>query len=765
MRHHQREGTATPHVATTFLLALLFVTGVGAVGSREVMAGKTARGAPHAAAPQQPLMIAGRAVELAMIPASEHTARITVSPLQPDGTVLPLKDAPVIVGRDWPAPLLKTRSVTSDITVKWVDRRVRVTPHPLTLSLQRKDGSTVQQIRIDEETGAVTFRLGGSLVFGLGQGGPQFDRRGASYPMISNHGAYQLRLFGGRVPIPWLIGASGWAAFFHRPLGSLDLSGEEGRFIPWETEEALPLDLFVVAADQPSQIMAEYADLTGHPHMPPIWALGYQQSHRTLASREEVLSVARTFREKKLPCDVLIYLGTGWCPSGWNTGHGSFTFNERPFPDPEGMIHELNERGFHVVLHAVRPPRHLYGSVGDADVPADDENHAANYWATHLGVFRLGVDGWWPDASENLSVESRLARNRIYWEGPQRERPDLRTYALHRTGYAGMQRYGWLWSGDCDSAWETLRNHIPIGMNTSLSGVPFWGTDTGGFVTTKEYTGELYVRWFQFSAFTPLFRSHGRAWKLHLPWGWNTGNLGPPEMEPRNAGVPDTKELLNPQVEPICRKYLELRYRLMPYLYSAVREAHDTGLPIMRALWLHYPDDPHAVERGDEYLWGRDMLVAPVTEKGATSRKLYLPRGDWYDFWTETKVAGGQEISRAVDLATLPLYVRAGAILPLGPVKHYTAERTYGPLTLVVYPGTDGKFELYEDDGTTFAYRKGETMRLRLDWKDQERRLTISLAEGTKMLPPLARNIDIRLARENISRSIVFDGQPVEVSF
>ena len=282
----------------------------------------------------------------------------------------------------------------------------------------------------------------------------------------------------------------------------------------------------------------------------------------------------------------------------------------------------------------------------------------------------------------------------MYYEGEQLDRPDARPFALHRNGYAGMQRYAaFLWSGDVYSTWETLKTHVPIAINTGLTGIPYWGTDIGGFVPTKEFTGELYVRWFQFAAFCPSFRSHGRTWKLRLPWGWNTGELGPDEVRTYgDAANPGPEELHNADVEPICRKYLELRYRLMPYLYSAVHEGHKTGLPIIRSLWLHHPDDPAAVARGDEYLWGRDLLVVPVTEKGATSRKVYLPRGTWYDFWTEEKLEGGREIVRAVDLATIPLFARAGAIIPLGPVKQYTDEPVEGPTTLCLYPGADGDF-------------------------------------------------------------------------
>jgi alpha-glucosidase/alpha-D-xyloside xylohydrolase len=331
-----------------------------------------------------------------------------------------------------------------------------------------------------------------------------------------------------------------------------------------------------------------------------------------------------------------------------------------------------------------------------------------------------------------------------------------------------MQRYGaFLWSGDVYTTWETLRTHVSVAINTGLSGIPYWGTDIGGFVPTAEYTGELHVRWFQFGAFCPLFRAHGRTWHLRLPWGWNTGELEPNELTPASAATgaanPDPSELHNPEVEPICRQYLELRYRLMPYLYSLVREGCETGLPILRGLWLHHPDDGAAVARGDEYLWGRDLLVAPVTEKGARSRRLYLPRGAWYDFWTEERTAGGREVDRAVDLATLPLFVRAGAILPLGPVKQYTGEAVDAPLTLLVYPGADGAFTIYEDDGTTFDYRNGEWMGLHLEWNDAGRRLRLRLADGSRMRPPQPRLIDARLVPGKATRRLSFDGRPLDV--
>jgi alpha-glucosidase/alpha-D-xyloside xylohydrolase len=381
-------------------------------------------------------------------------------------------------------------------------------------------------------------------------------------------------------------------------------------------------------------------------------------------------------------------------------------------------------------------------------------------------VYDLGVDGWWPDQGDGLDAPSRLARIRMYWEGPQLWRPNERPFALHRNGAPGMQRYGaFLWSGDVYSTWETLRTHVPVAVNTGLSGIPFWGTDIGGFVPTPEYTGELHVRWFQFGTFCPSFRAHGRTWHLRLPWGWNTGSVGISEV--RNytggAGDPDVSELRNPQVEPIVKKYLELRYRMLPYTYTTARECCDTGLPMMRALWLHHPRDPLAVARGDQFFWGRDILVSPVVEKGATSRRLYLPRGNWFDFWTEEQVAGGREIDRPVDLATMPLHVRAGALLPLGPIRQYVDEPVDAPLSIVVYPGADGAFALYEDDGKTFDHRRGEWMRIVMAWTDAARRLTLRLAPGSKMLPPARRTIELRAAGEKNTRRVVFEGRPLEV--
>ncbi len=480
-------------------------------------------------------------------------------------------------------------------------------------------------------------------------------------------------------------------------------------------------------AESPAELLRQYAEITGYPHLPAKWALGFQQSHRTLDSREQILEEAKTFREKKLPCDTMIYLGTGFCPSGWNTGHGSFVFNDAVFPEPEAEIRALHDQHFQVVLHVVNPPENLHGAVADTGAAAAIPGDAANYWAQHVPLVRLGVDGWWPDEGDVLPTPARLVRNRMYWDGGRLSSPERRPFALHRNCYAGIQRWGWLWSGDVFSTWKTLETQIMMGINAGLNGVPFWGTDIGGFVPTEEFTAELFVRWFQFGSFCPLFRCHGRTWQLRRPWGWNTGSYGPSEMGPEaDAFLPKPADLHNTAVEPICRKYLDLRYRLLPYLYSAAWETHTTGLPLIRSLGLVFPEDARAWQTVDSYLFGPNLLAAPVYERGATERKVYLPAGGWTDFWTGEHHAGGSEVTVPVDLATMPLFVRAGAILPTGPVRQYSAEPSTEPLRLTVYPGADGQFALYDDDGLSFAYEQGDYSLALCAWSERARTLQIT---------------------------------------
>jgi alpha-glucosidase (family GH31 glycosyl hydrolase) len=706
----------------------------------------------------------GSNVEIQITSIRPHTFRLSLLPLK-SGSVGEISYDGSLVQESWGTPAAKLRTdIEHAIAVG--NARLKISFHPVSIGISNERGDLIQQLAWDQNTGALSFQTGNSPLYGLGEGGLQFDRRGSTDVMRSGQGGYKLATHGGRVPIPWIISTSGWAMFIHQPYGTFDFTGPQSKFQPLKPDAALSLDLFFVASPDPTTIMAEYARLTGHAEMPPLWSFGYQQSHRTLASREEIISEAKTFREKKLPCDAMIYLGTGFCPSGWNSENGSFEWNSRIFDDPKAVLDELHKEHFRAVVHVVILSDKLRGTVHDpCELSRFDESQAGCYWNTHRKDFAMGIDGWWPDEGDPLDIASRLVRNRMYWEGPQIDRPNERPYALHRNGYAGMQRYGsFLWSGDVYSTWETLKTHVPIALNTALTGIPYWGTDIGGFVPTPEFTAELYVRWFQFGAFCPLFRCHGRTWKLRLPWGWNTGDPGPVEIRNYNgAAIPDASQLHDTRVEPICKKYLELRYRMLPYLYSAVRECVTTGMPIMRALWLHFPDDPKAVACEDQYLWGKSVLVAPVVEKGATARRVYLPQSTWYDFWTNERLEGGREISRPVDLETTPLYVRAGSILPLGPVKQYVDEKVDEPLSISVYSGADASFLLYEDDGKSFNYRKGEWTGIQMEWDDKRQKLSLQLAPGSRMLTHEAKPIIVRLGEA--IRSISFSEKPIEVTF
>jgi alpha-glucosidase/alpha-D-xyloside xylohydrolase len=721
-----------------------------------------------------PIRAAGMPVEIAVGAVSPVTVRITVAAIVGTGGVP--DDGALVRGAEARATA-RRRTAESFAPVEAGNLRVRFTADPA-IHIETRAGQPVQRLAFDAEGPGLSFLLPKGPLLGLGEGGPQFDRKGTVDRMRNGQGGYQLRTHGGRVPIQWLVGTDGWGLFLHHPLGTFDFTGAAGRMTPFQ--EALPIDVFVVAASDPAVIVGEYAKVTGHAQLPPLWSFGYMQSHRTLAGPDEVMWVARTFREKQLPCDALIYLGTEFTPSGWNTRNGEFTWKKDNFPEPKETIDALHAQHYKVVLHTVIEGRRMSGAVSDPCTPDravpsgrtpddrwPDDRAVPCYWPYHKPLFDLGVDGFWPDQGDGLDAPSRLARIRMYWEGPQLWRPNERPFALHRNGYVGMQRYGaFLWSGDVYTTWETLKTHVPVAVNTGLSGIPFWGTDIGGFVPTAEYTGELHVRWFQFGTFCPSFRAHGRNWHLRLPWGWNTGKIGPEELRNYTGGAanPDPGELRNPQVEPIVKKYLELRYRLLPYTYTAARECCQTGLPMMRALWLHYSDDPLAVARGDQFLWGRDLLVSPVVEKGASVRRLYLPRGSWYDFWTSERVDGGREIERQVDLETMPLHVRSGAIIPMGPIKQWVDQAVDEPLTLVLYPGADGVFTLYEDDGTTFDYRKGEWMGLEVAWRDALRTMTLRLARGSRMLPPVPRAIEVRVAGASAApRKLVFQGKPVEL--
>ena len=655
-------------------------------------------------------------INLSLIGLTDNLLQISLSPvldpIQPDELG--------VTARPSGPPLLAAGPVQAR-SIAWGKYRIEILENPSRVRVTQ--GTRLrQEIRFDLNNINPRFSLGGAPIYGLGGGSPVYDQRGATDLMRNGQQPETLYAYGARLPIPWVISPLGWGIYVGQPTGDFVFSQTEGMFRAVEATSIR--NIYLALGDTPADVLREYAALTGLPHLPPLWSLGYQQSHRTLASEDEILGVAKSFREKKLPCDALIYLGTGFCPSGWNTGHGSFTFNEKVFPDPAATIGKLHAENFKVIVHTV-PAADFAGGVRDGNAPAPAT--IASYWQKHLPLAEAGVDGFWPDEGDRLSSYTRVQRNRMYWEDARRSFPDKRPFALHRNGYAGIQRYGWIWSGDVNADWKALQAQPRVGAVAGLSGMPWWGTDTGGFWATPELSPELYVRWFQFSAFCPLFRSHGRTWKLRLPWGWNLGTAEPKEDSgPWVAAWPRAEDMRRTDVEEICRKYLNLRYQLLPWLYSEVAQTHRTGLPLMRALWLMHPQDARALTVEDCYYWGGAFLVAPVTENGARQKTHYLPPGIWWDYWNNARLEGGRDITRDADLATLPLYVKAGAIVPLGPVKQTTGALLDQPVTLTVYPGADGRFTWYEDDGASFRHESGEFMRVECAWNDAARTLTLT---------------------------------------
>ncbi len=488
-------------------------------------------------------------------------------------------------------------------------------------------------------------------------------------------------------------------------------------------------------------ILARYSELTGRMPLPPRWALGNHQCRWSYYPDSWVRKLAHEFRARQMPCDAL------WLDIDYMDGYRDFTWHPQRFPDPKGLIDELHEQGFRAVTILDPGVKHdpnyaiyqegvdkgyfcasadgqvFHGPVwpGMAAFPDFSRAEVRQWWGEqHAALLDVGVDGVWDDMNEpaltsffasELAVPSgstlapqvqhgagdetlaHAAFHNAYGsmmaratrEGLERLRPDERPFVLTRSGYAGMQRHAALWTGDNSSLWEHLRLTLPMCLNIGLSGVAFVGVDVGGFWGSTD--AELLTRWTQLGALLPLCRNHSSAQtKLQEPWAF---------------GEP---------FESINRRYLELRYQLLPYLTTLFHEAATTGAPIMRPLCWHYLNDQAAWEIEDQFLLGRDLLAAPITQPGVSRRRAYLPAGEWASFWSGERLHGRRWVEVRAPLDELPLFVRAGAFLPLGPVMQHTGERPTDPLTLrLSVPTADGSgaLTLYEDDGLTMHYRDG----------------------------------------------------------
>ena len=630
--------------------------------------------------------------------------------------------------------------------------------------------------------GAGRRRVRASFVFsgeqhfyGLGQGGAAFDRLGAVRQLWNTHIGHGP---GSDMGVPLLVSSRGYALFFDNPGDAVVSVGRSdgGVRIAYTAETGRLVWYFLLGGDVRG-VMREVAELLGRPPMPPRWALGFLQSTRHFEDTAELRRLGHTLREKRIPCDALIYLSTYGDALGWNRGVGHLDFQPTLWPDPAALLAEMREQHFEVITHEY-PVLHeespLFAAAeargylldagyerasptganyrqGQRYVDFSDPGARAWWWSAHRDLVRLGVAGWWLDGGEGPPAESALHggrgallhniydryRHEAFAEGEARDRPDQRVFLLCRSGAAGMQRFGAsTWSGDINNDFATLEAQIPLGLSTGVSGVPYWGTDVGGFFHPIPETAELYARWFQLGAFSPIFRSHGWVWREHVPWAHGS------------------------EIEAICRRYAELRYRLLPYTYTLAWQAHTLGLPLMRPLVMSYPDDPRVWGLGHQFLWGDDLLVAPVTRAGATAWPVYLPAGAWYDFWTGARHEGPGGITVEAPLDRLPLFVRAGAIVPMGPVVQHTSERPLDDVTVLIYPTGASRFELYEDDGRTNAYRRGHRALTPFECATGPEgvRVSIGATDGDRSVIPPGRRYLLRVRLDQPPRAVAVSG-------
>jgi len=607
------------------------------------------------------------------------------------------------------------------------------------------------------------FRVGATFgspadehYYGLGQNQEGYlDRRGHSVRCAHDYDAPA----GQSVCVPFVVTNKGYGLLWDNP-GKTTVTFGFNDVTRWTSDTGQRVSFFVIAGKTYDEIYEGYRLLTGDTPMLPKSAYGYIQCKQRYSSQAELMAVAKGYRERHLPIDDLV---VDWF---YYTKMGQMDMDPAKWPDPTEMNKELHAMNFHTMISVwprFVPEDRYYATIlkndwfekladgtptnglpydkAGSDIDTTNPDAAKWYWGiTKENFVDKGFDSFWAD-----ETEPDLTPNGSYFHvGPGTEyfnvyplfhtaafyngiRKDMKERALilARDSYIGAQHNGTIfWSSDIQGNWDTLKRQVPTGINFVASGMPYWSTDIGGWqglpyshkpertplldpsdardnVHFYDDYPELYTRWFEYGAFQPNFRSHGTRDHNEV---WSYGK----------------------QAEPILEKYLRLRYQLMPYIYSLGYSAHETGAPFMRGLFMDFGNDPNVVNIGDEYMFGPALLVAPVTDQGMTSRKVYLPAGtDWYNFWTNEKIRGGQTITAEAPIDRIPLFVRAGSIIPMGSAIESTNE-VQKIEKLKVYPGADGEFSLYRDDGNTYDYEKGKMELTKLQWSDSTGKLTHS---------------------------------------
>ena len=505
----------------------------------------------------------------------------------------------------------------------------------------------------------------------------------------------------------------------------------------FRSEVGQAVDYYFFYGPELNRVISDYRQLTGEAPLFPKWAYGYWQCRERYHSQQEILDIAAEFRKRKIPVDTLVQDWQYWGKYGWS----AMKFDEDYYPQPKEMLDQLHAEDLHMLISVWS----RFGEDTDAykrmksqglllpGLPwTDFFNPSAQtaFWSElNKGLFPDGIDGWWMDASEpefdvlrgkqTFLGSGESVRNayplyvtKAIYEGQRSTTDRKRVAILTRSAFAGQQRNAAAsWSGDITGDWITLRRQIPAGLSFSMSGMPYWTTDIGGFFRPEDqYKSDAYhellIRWFEYGAFCPIFRVHGYQSNAEI---WNYG----------------------PQVENVLTQYDELRYRLLPYIYSAAWGVTDHGETLMRALPLEFTSDNEARGISDQFMFGHALLINPVTIEGATQRALYLPAGsDWIDFWTGKRENGGRTINAEAPLDKMPIYAKAGSIVAFGPRVEATSAKA-DPIELRLYTGADGDFTLYEDQGDNYDYEHGKYSTIPMHWDDKAATLTIGTRNGS----------------------------------
>jgi len=561
------------------------------------------------------------------------------------------------------------------------------------------------------------------------------------------------------------------------------------------------VDYTFVQGPSLDRVIAGYRQLTGEAPMMPRWAFGLWQSRERYRTQKESLDVVAGFRARHIPFDNIVQDWQYWPPGTW----GSHEFDTTRFEDPTGWIRALHEQHAHVMIsvwprfypgtanfEALKAAGLLYKSnlteglrdfLHNVFTVYDAFNPEARrlYWSQiNQQLFSRGIDAWWMDSSEPemvqgpfVSIAAQVQGNETHmnptsagsgarvlnafplvnseaiYEGQRAAAPDQRVFELTRSGFAGQQRYATAsWSGDITSTWTAMRKQIPAGLGFALSGVPYWTLDCGGFVVPSRYVvkptpedldewRELNTRWFEYATFLPILRVHGQAPRREM---WEFGGDASPAYQAQ-------------------LKFDRLRYRLLPYLYSLAGAVTQRSGTILRPLVMDFGADARARDIGDEYMFGPALLVSPVVTYKARARDVYLPTtaGGWYSLWTGAAAPAGS-MSAPAPFDAIPVYVRAGSIVPFGPELQYTNEKPADPITVFVYTGADGVFTLYEDDGASYGYEHGMFARIELRWDEARRTLTIGERQGS--FPGMLEHRTLRVVFVSPHRLVPFSFQP-----